>query len=95
MGFLCAAAVAVGLHAAGGAGTHTDADTDQEAPRDLDGPADRDALDLDAAGHLQKEAPVDGLLISGETAGELSSREGLVRAGSISRDQIEAYRVVI
>lgn len=50
---------------------------------------------LDTAGHLQKEAPVDGLLISEETAGELSSREGLVRVGATGKIQVETYRVII
>jgi class 3 adenylate cyclase len=50
---------------------------------------------LDAAGHLQKAAPVDGLLISEETASELSSREGLVNAGATGKNPIQTYRVVI
>jgi class 3 adenylate cyclase len=50
---------------------------------------------LDAAGHLQKAAPVDGLLISEETASELSSREGLVKAEAVPKHAIETYRVVI
>jgi pSer/pThr/pTyr-binding forkhead associated (FHA) protein len=44
---------------------------------------------LDAAGHLQKAAPVDGLLISEETAAELSSREGLVRVGATGKNAVE------
>jgi class 3 adenylate cyclase len=50
---------------------------------------------LDTAGHLQKAAPVDGLLISEETVGELSSREGLVEEGVTGKTSIQAYRVVI
>jgi hypothetical protein len=50
---------------------------------------------LDTAGHLQKAAPVDGLLISEETAGEMSSREGLVKVGQVAKNLIEAYRVEI
>lgn len=50
---------------------------------------------LDAAGHLQKAAPVDGLLISEATASALSSHEGLVKAGAIASDLIETYRVEI
>jgi class 3 adenylate cyclase len=48
---------------------------------------------VDAAGHLQKAAPVDGLLISEETARELSSREGLVKVGTTGKNFAEAYRV--
>jgi class 3 adenylate cyclase len=50
---------------------------------------------LDAAGHLQKAAPIDGVLISEETAQELSSREGLVEAGAIPKHSEATYRVVI
>jgi class 3 adenylate cyclase len=50
---------------------------------------------LDTAGHLQKAAPVDGLLISEETAGEMSSREGLVKVGPVAKNLVEAYRVEI
>jgi pSer/pThr/pTyr-binding forkhead associated (FHA) protein len=50
---------------------------------------------LDAAGHLQKAAPVDGMLISEDTARELSSREGLVEVGATGKNPIETYRVVI
>jgi class 3 adenylate cyclase len=50
---------------------------------------------LDTAGHLQKAAPVDGLLISEETASELSSRAGLVKMGAIAKNFVEAYRVEI
>jgi class 3 adenylate cyclase len=50
---------------------------------------------LDAAGHLQKAAPVDGLLISEETAAVLSSRAGLVKAGVVAKNLMEAYRVEI
>ncbi len=50
---------------------------------------------LDTAGHLQKAAPVDGLLISEETARELSSREGLVKMGTIAKNFVDAYRVEI
>ena len=50
---------------------------------------------LDAAGHLQKAAPVGGLLISEETAEMLSSREGMVKAGVVAKNLMEAYRVEI
>jgi len=50
---------------------------------------------LDAAGHLQKAAPVDGVLISEETAQELSSRAGLLEAGAIPKHSVATYRVVI
>jgi pSer/pThr/pTyr-binding forkhead associated (FHA) protein len=48
---------------------------------------------VDVAGHLQKAAPVDGLLISEETARELSRREGLVKVGTTGKNFAEAYRV--
>ncbi len=50
---------------------------------------------LDAAGHIQKAAPVDGLLISEDTAKELSTREGLVAMGPVGKNQIETHRVEI
>lgn len=50
---------------------------------------------LDAAGHIQKAAPVDGLLISEETAKELSNREGLVKVGPVGKNLIETHRVEI
>jgi class 3 adenylate cyclase len=50
---------------------------------------------VDASGHLQKAAPVDGLLISEETARELSSREGLVKVEVSGKNFAEAYRVEI
>ena len=50
---------------------------------------------VDASGHLQKAAPVDGLLISEETAKALSSREGLVKVGASGKNFAEAYRVQI
>jgi class 3 adenylate cyclase len=50
---------------------------------------------MDAAGHLQKAAPVDGLLISEATAAALSSRAGLVKSGAIASDLIETYLVEI
>ena len=46
---------------------------------------------LDGAGHLQKAAPVGGLLLSKETWLALSSREGLAPAGALGRGGIEAY----
>jgi class 3 adenylate cyclase len=46
---------------------------------------------LDGAGHLQKAAPVGGLLLSRDTWQALSSREGLVPAGPRGKDGIEAY----
>ena len=50
---------------------------------------------VDASGHLQKAAPVDGLLISEETARALSSREGLVEVQVSGKNFAEAYRVQI
>jgi class 3 adenylate cyclase len=50
---------------------------------------------LDAAGHIQKAAPVDGLLISEDTAKGLSSREGLVEVGPVGKNLIETHRVEI
>jgi pSer/pThr/pTyr-binding forkhead associated (FHA) protein len=50
---------------------------------------------VDASGHLQKAAPIDGLLISEETARELSSREGLVKVEVSGKNFAEAYRVQI
>lgn len=46
---------------------------------------------LDGAGHLQKAAPVGGLLLSKETWLALSSREGLVPARELAGGGIEAY----
>jgi class 3 adenylate cyclase len=46
---------------------------------------------LDGAGHLQKAAPVSGLLLSKETWLALSSREGLAPVGALGKDRIEAY----
>jgi class 3 adenylate cyclase len=46
---------------------------------------------LDGAGHLQKAAPVGGLLLSGSTYEALTAREGLLPRGVATRDGIEAY----
>jgi class 3 adenylate cyclase len=46
---------------------------------------------LDRAGHLQKAAPVGGLLLSKETWLALSTRDGLVPAPVAGRDGLEAY----
>jgi class 3 adenylate cyclase len=46
---------------------------------------------LDGAGHLQKAAPVGGLLLSKQTWLALSSREGLAPVGACGKDGIEAY----
>jgi class 3 adenylate cyclase len=46
---------------------------------------------LDGAGHLQKAAPVGGLLLSRETFEALRAREGLGPAGVVTKDGIEAY----
>jgi class 3 adenylate cyclase len=46
---------------------------------------------LDLAGHLQKAAPVGGLLLSKETWLALSARDGLVPAPVTGRDGLEAY----
>ena len=46
---------------------------------------------LDGAGHLQKAAPVGGLLLSKETWLALSSREGLAPKGALGKGGLEAY----
>jgi class 3 adenylate cyclase len=46
---------------------------------------------LDGAGHLQKAAPVGGLLLSKETWLALSSREGLVPARAAGKQGLEAF----
>jgi class 3 adenylate cyclase len=46
---------------------------------------------LDGAGHLQKAAPVNGILISSATYELLGRREGLTSLGVVTRDGIEAY----
>lgn len=46
---------------------------------------------LDGAGHLQKAAPVGGLLLSKSTYDALADRAGLAPCGVVTRDGIEAY----
>jgi class 3 adenylate cyclase len=46
---------------------------------------------LDGAGHLQKAAPVGGLLLSRATYEALRDRDGLGPAGLVTKDGIEAY----
>jgi len=46
---------------------------------------------LDGAGHLQKEAPVNGILVSKETWLALSRQGGLAPAGIVTKNGIEAY----
>jgi pSer/pThr/pTyr-binding forkhead associated (FHA) protein len=47
---------------------------------------------LDVAGHLQKHAPVDGLLVSAETVALLPSATGFAPAGEVGKEKIAAYR---
>jgi hypothetical protein len=46
---------------------------------------------LDGAGHLQKAAPVGGLLLSEETYRALSNPEGVVAAGTLDKGGIASY----
>lgn len=46
---------------------------------------------LDGAGHLQKEAAIDGLLLSNETYEGLSDRSGLRNVGASGKRGIEAW----
>jgi class 3 adenylate cyclase len=46
---------------------------------------------LDGAGHLQKAAPVGGLLLSKQTFDALRERAGLGPAGVVTKDGIEGY----
>ena len=46
---------------------------------------------LDGAGHLQKAAPVGGLLLSEETYRALSNSEGVVAAGRLGKGGIASY----
>jgi pSer/pThr/pTyr-binding forkhead associated (FHA) protein len=48
---------------------------------------------LDGAGHLQKAAPVGGLLLSEETYLALSKREGLIAAEPRARNGVACYRL--
>lgn len=48
---------------------------------------------LDGAGHLQKAAPVGGLLLSNDTWHALSHREGLEPAGAVGKQTLEAWRL--
>jgi class 3 adenylate cyclase len=50
---------------------------------------------LDGAGHLQKAAPVNGILISRATFDSLGRREGLESRGVATHGGIEAYRVSV
>ena len=49
---------------------------------------------LDVAGHLQKHAPVDGLLISDETLVELPAREGFESVGPLGKEEVVAHRLL-
>ncbi|MFQ5417325.1 MAG: FHA domain-containing protein [Myxococcota bacterium] len=49
---------------------------------------------LDTAGHLQKEAPVDGLLISDDVRRELPKGNPFEPAGGLKRDSLPVYRLV-
>jgi len=46
---------------------------------------------LDGAGHLQKAAPIGGILLSKSTFDALGAREGLVARGVATKDGIEAF----
>jgi class 3 adenylate cyclase len=46
---------------------------------------------LDIAGHLQKAAPVGGLMASVELFEALSDRDGFTKAGVVSKTSIEGY----
>jgi pSer/pThr/pTyr-binding forkhead associated (FHA) protein len=50
------------------------------------------SLVLDVAGHLQKQAETNGLLISQETWHALSDREAFAPAGELERDRVPVYR---
>jgi pSer/pThr/pTyr-binding forkhead associated (FHA) protein len=49
---------------------------------------------LDGAGHLQKEAPVDALLISEETLRQLTDPDAFAKSDSLDRDGLGAYVLV-
>jgi class 3 adenylate cyclase len=49
---------------------------------------------LDGAGHLQKEAPVDGLLISEDTLRQLAEPDVFAKSESLDRDGLGAYVLV-
>jgi len=49
---------------------------------------------LDGAGHLQKEAPVDGLLISEETLRQLTEPDAFAQSDSLDRDGLGAFVLV-
>ncbi|HVH04410.1 MAG TPA: FHA domain-containing protein [Myxococcota bacterium] len=50
---------------------------------------------LDGAGHLQKGAPVGGILISHATYTALAVRDGLREHGIVTKDGIEAYVCIL
>jgi len=50
---------------------------------------------LDGAGHLQKAAPVNGVLISRTTFDSLGRRDGLEPRGVATHGGIEAYRIAV
>ena len=48
---------------------------------------------LDVAGHLQKYAPEDGLLVSGETLPHLPDGMRFTPAGEVGKEKVAAYRL--
>jgi class 3 adenylate cyclase/pSer/pThr/pTyr-binding forkhead associated (FHA) protein len=50
---------------------------------------------LDIAGHLQKHAPIGGLLVSEQTLEALGHSVGFEEAGSLEREGIRTYRFTI
>ena len=48
---------------------------------------------LDVAGHLQKYAPVDGLLVSAETIALLPPGMHFAPAGEVGKEKVAAYRL--
>lgn len=46
---------------------------------------------LDMAGHLQKDAPVGGLLVSADVYEALTNREGFTSAGVVAKTEVDAY----
>jgi class 3 adenylate cyclase len=47
---------------------------------------------LDVAGHLQKAAPVDGMLVSEATLDELGRRDGFAPSGELARGGVKSFR---
>jgi class 3 adenylate cyclase len=50
---------------------------------------------LDIAGHLQKHAPIGGILVSEQTLEALGNSAGFEEAGSLEREGIRTYRFTI